>query len=138
MSKSLHGGYSGTHGSDDNHRNFADNLPELTKKYPLSPGGYFGTKGHGEARHIVSDDPLKTAMDFYSKATKGAKIKKPLGNDNPNSKPRAEYAIMKDNSRIQIRPISHSSDGSPAVDICIVRTGNVKKQKIHFVKGDNK
>lgn len=137
MSKALHGGFSGTHGTDSDIHNFADNLPKLTKKYPLSPAGYFGKPGKGDARLIESESPLKTAKDFYSMATNGAEARKPLLDKNKKPLPGSEIAIMKDKSRIQIRPVSHS-DGSPAVDICIVHSGMVKKQKIHFIKGEKK
>lgn len=44
---------------------------------------------------------------------------------------------MKDGTVITYREVSHSSNGSPAVDINISSvdsSGNIKTQKIHFVK----
>ena len=138
MSKSIHGGYSGTRGAADKHHDLADNLPQLTKAFPVSPEGYFGERGTGKARRISSDNPLETARDFYEKATEGAVQRGPMIQQNNGPVPRSEAAILKDGSRVQIREVSHS-DGTPAVEICIVRSGFVKPQKIHFIpKGGNK
>ena len=46
---------------------------------------------------------------------------------------------MKDGTIVSYREVS-SSDGSPAVEINIRKSdehGDIKYQKIHFVKGDN-
>jgi len=138
MSKGKHGGYSGTQGADDEHHDLADNLPQLTRVFPISPEGYFGKKGTGQVRRISSENPLETAHNFYEMATAGAVKRGPIIQQNNDIVPRSEMATLKDGSRIQIREVSHS-DGTPAVDICIVRSGFVKMQKIHFIpRGDNK
>ena len=97
-----------------------------------------GKSGIGsKVRQIESDDPLKTAHDFFNRATKGAIARGPLIDKNKNIViPHAEVAIMVGGGRIQIREYSHS-DGSPAIDIQMEIPGVVKRQKIHFtLKGD--
>lgn len=108
----------------------SDNLPELTRKYPLSENGYFGSASNrtsnSRVRQIASRNPLKTASDFYRHATTGAVSEKII--------PSGKTSFLRDGTVITLRKIS-SSDGSPAVDIKIMTSGTVKTHKIHFVKG---
>lgn len=126
MGKGEHGHFAGTHGGAPHH-NLTDNLPALTKRFPLSIGGYFGVKGSGKTsvRRIESNAPVTTAKEFFRLATnRGESMKvKPNG---------AIVMKMKDGTQISYRETS-SSDGSPAVDINIASPVRVKRQKIHFV-----
>lgn len=134
MGKGSHGHFQGTEGSASSTHTLNDNLPKLTKKYPLSKDGYFGTpasKKNNYVRHIASKDPLGTAKEFYKLATKNHKPETPI----PGGK--GNYAEMRDGTTITIRPVSSSPDKSPAIDIRRVSLGRVKEQKIHFIKDIN-
>ena len=134
MGKGTHGRFQGTAGSASSKHTLNDNLPKLTKKYPLSKDGYFGTpasKKDNYVRHIASKDPLGTAKEFYKLATKNHIKETPI----PGGK--GNYAKMHDGTTITIRPVSSSPDKSPAVDINIASPGRVNKQKIHFIKDTN-
>lgn len=127
MGKGEHGHFKGTYGSSPNH-NFADNLPSLTKLFPLSTGGYFGVKGGGKTsvRRIESTTPIATAKEFFRRATNGG--------ESIRYRPNGAIVVkLKDGTQITYRMTS-SSDGSPAVDINITCPGRVKRQKIHFVR----
>ena len=133
MGKGMHGRFQGTAGSASSAHTLNDNLPKLTKKYPLK-NGYFGTpasKKDNYVRHIASKDPLGTAKEFYRLATKNHETEIPI----PGGK--GKYAGMRDGTTITIRPVSSSPDKSPAVDINITSPGRVNKQKIHFIKDTN-
>lgn len=113
------------------HRSITENLPYLISKYEYH-NGYFGAKGRGRdfVRNIISADPIKTAQGFYDAAGKGG-IERLMING------RGRYSKMKDGSILSYRETS-SSDGSPVVEINIKGSyshGDLKYQKIHFVKG---
>ena len=134
MGKGSHGHFQGTAGSSSARHSLNDNLPKLTKKYPLSKDGYFGTpasKKDNFVRHIASKDPLETAREFYKLATQNHKTETPI----PGGK--GNVAKMRDGITITIRPVSSSPDKSPAIDIRRVPLGRVKGQKIHFIKDTN-
>ena len=125
----------GYKGNADHYHSITENLSNMKKAYPYS-NGYFGTQGDSKStkvRHIESEDPQKTAKNFYDKFTYGGKeepIYDKLGNENGTK------TSLADGSIISWRNVSHS-DGSPTVDINIERSsdsGGIKKQKIHFVK----
>ena len=121
----------GYKGDTGHHHSITENLPSLTSKYNYH-NGYFGDKGtsSGLVRNIKSDDPIKTARDFYDKAAHG-------GLEFEVSNGKGVFTKMLDGSIISFRKVS-SSDGSPAVDINIKKSSNhggIKQQKIHFVKG---
>ena len=132
MGKGSGSGFHGTPGGNGFHT-FSDNLADLTGKYPLSTGGYFGEpseRKNSSARIIQSESPLDTAWDFFQRASAGAERTTTDG-------PGKYRAHLKDETIIMIREVS-SSDGSPAVDIRIVSPHFVKTQKIHFTKGEPK
>ncbi len=133
MGKGSHGHFQGTAGSSSSAHTLNDNLPKLTKKYPLSQAGYFGPRGKrgNYVRIMKCKDPLGTAKDFYKLATHKSLSKENLDNTV------GQKAIMKDGTTITIRPVSSSTDRSPAVDINISSPGRVNKQKIHFIKDTN-
>lgn len=113
------------------HHSIKENLPSLTSRFDYN-NGYFGEKGYGRTfvRNISSDDPVKTAKEFYDKAACGG-IERPVANG------KGHYSKMKDGSILSYREVSFS-DGSPAVEINIKKSndhGGIKNQKIHFVKG---
>lgn len=121
----------GYKGDTGHHHSITENLPVLKANYDYH-GGYFGEKGLGRdfVRNIKSDDPVKMAKSFYDKAAHGG-IEKTMGNG------KGVYTKMKDGSILSYRKVS-SSDGSPAVEINIKQSndhGDIKYQKIHFVKG---
>ena len=130
MGKGSHGHFQGTAGSASSAHTLNDNLPKLTKKYPLK-NGYFGPRGSGRkyVRIMKCKDPLGTAKDFYKIATKNHETEIPI--------PGGKVAKMRDGTEITIRPVSSSPDKSPAVDINIASPGRVNKQKIHFIKDTN-
>ena len=104
----------------------------LKNDYKYS-GGYFGDPGVGRSfvRIIESADPLSAAKDFYDKISYGG-IEKTMNNR------KGVYTKMKDGTILSFRKTS-SSDGSPAVEINIKHStdhGDLKYQKIHFVKGE--
>ena len=81
-------------------------------------------------RNIKSSNPAKSAKDFYDKVAHGG-IEKQMSNG------KGVYTKMKDGSILSYREVS-ASDGSPAVEINIKQSndhGEIKYQKIHFVKG---
>lgn len=130
MGKGAHGRFHGTAGSSSSSNTLNDNLPKLTKKYPLK-NGYFGPRGSGRkfVRVMKCKDPLGTAKEFYKIATKNHETETPI--------PGGRVAKMRDGTEITIRPFSSSPDKSPAVDINIASPGQVNKQKIHFIKDTN-
>lgn len=120
-------GYKG--GAIDYH-SFSDNVPTLKEKHSFS-NGYFGEKGQGRnfTRNIASEDPVSAAKDFFDTAAYGGVVSK-MNNG------KGETVKMKDGTIISYREVS-SSDGSPAVDINVLKSTadlDVKYQKIHFIK----
>lgn len=107
------------------------NIPVLSNTFNYN-NGYFGKKGtSNKVRIISSDDPLKTAIDFYDKLCYGG-----LKEELPSGK--GWKVSMADGSIITFRPKS-SSDGSPAIDINLKDSnykGKLKSQKIHFTEGE--
>jgi hypothetical protein len=130
MGKAMHGRFQGTAGSSASSNTLNDNLPKLTKKYPLSKDGYFAPRGSGgnHVRVMKCKDPLGTAKEFYKIATHKSLSKENLDNTI------GQKAVLKDGTTITIRPVSSSLDKSPAIDIRRVSPGRVKEQKIHFIK----
>ena len=130
MGKGTHGHFQGTAGSASSAHTLNDNLPKLTKKYPLK-NGYFAPRGSGNnhVRIMKCKDPLGTAKEFYRLATKNQETETPI--------PGGIVAKLCDRTEITIRPVSSSPDKSPAVDINIASPGQVKGQKIHFIKDTN-
>lgn len=121
----------GYKGDTGHHHSISENIPTLKKEYKYQ-NGYFGDPGQGRnfVRNIKSNDPVKAAKDFYDKAAHGG-IEKQMSNG------KGVYTKMKDGSILSLRVVS-TSDGSPAVEINIKQStdhGDLKYQKIHFVKG---
>lgn len=122
----------GYKGDTGHYHSITENLGTLSSKYEYS-NGYFGEQGKGRSfvRNIRSEDPASTAKSFYDTAAHGG-IEKTMDNG------KGYVTKMKDGTILSYREVS-SSDGSPAVEINIRHSddhGDIKYQKIHFVKGD--
>jgi len=126
----------GYKGNAAHYHSIVENLPEMENSYPYQ-NGFFGTRGNskrGSIRHIGSDDPQRTAKEFYDKLTFGGK-EEPIYDRQGNEHGRK--TTLSDGSIISWRNVSHSPDKSPAVDINIERSSNsggIRQQKIHFIK----
>lgn len=111
-----------------------ENFESLISLFPFSKG-YFGEKGLSSSSHVrnlVSENPLKTAREFYDLAAYGG-YEEELTQG-------AWKTTMEDGTVFTMRQVSGSKDGSPAVDINIRRSRDnpgIKMQKIHFVKREN-
>ena len=122
-------------GNADHYHSLSENLPSLTSQYPLN-NGYFGDKGNSNnnsVRHIASDDPSATALDFYNTIAHGG-IESEIYDS--SGKVKGAKTSLADGTIITWRETSNS-DGSPAIDINIDRSNSssgLKTQKIHFVK----
>lgn len=121
----------GYKGDTGHHHSITENLSLLKSDYKYQ-NGYFGDPGQGRSfvRNIKSSNPAKSAKDFYDKVAHGG-IEKQMSNG------KGVYTKMKDGSILSYREVS-ASDGSPAVEINIKQSndhGEIKYQKIHFVKG---
>lgn len=132
MGKGVHGRFQGTAGSASSKHTLNDNLPKLTKKYPLK-NGYFAPRGKrgNFVRIMKCKDPLGTAKEFYKIATHKSLSKENLDNTV------GQKAVLKGGTTITFRAVSSSPDKSPVVDINITSPGQVKGQKIHFIKDTN-
>lgn len=120
----------GYKGDTGHHHSIGENMLLLKNEFNYN-NGYFGEKGQSRAfvRNIVSDDPLKTAKEFYDKVAHGG-IERTMDNG------KGVYTKMSDGTILSFREVS-SSDGSPAVEINISNStdhGDLKSQKIHFVR----
>ena len=124
-------------GGADHYHSVSENIPTVTKDYPLT-NGLFGERGKGKSstiRNIKSDDPRATAKDFYDKLGHGGIESKLYYKDGSE---KGLQVKMADGTVLNWRPVSSSSDKSPAVDITVETNddhGNIVTQKIHFVKG---
>lgn len=125
--------YTGTKykGGATHHHTISENISLVSSRYPLNDG-YFGDKGENSGkRHILSDDPVATARDFYDKIGYGG-VETNIPNKN------GFISKLKDGSVITWRETSNS-DGTPAVDINVKKStddGGIKYQKIHFMKNE--
>ena len=106
-------------------KSVSDNARNVAKRYSLSKNGYFGMKGKN-TRVFKSSDPLKESADFYKKISRGG-VERVL----PNGK--GVQTVFPDNSSVVYRVITKTLD-SPAVEIVVKTPGQIKSQKIHFIK----
>ena len=120
-------------GGATHYHSIGQNVMVTSQKYPMR-NGYFGVVSPStgsKTRNIVSHDNLGTAKDFYDRIANG-------GKEDVYNHGALRITRMHDDSVVTMRTISHS-DGTPVVEININRsnsTGGVKRQKIHFVLGD--
>ena len=106
----------------------------VTDKFGFQ-NGYFGKRGKGRksnTRNIPSKNPLQTAKDFFDTLVQDA-AREILKND--NGEPYGFRVDVADGSIIIFRPVSHSTDKSPAISIdtkgCRIEV-DIRVQKIHF------
>jgi hypothetical protein len=92
---------------------------------PLSPGGYFGSKGN--SRTVEVDNPKIFAKNFWTKLSAGGQISEP--------KKGVFIAKFQGNSLV-VYPPESSVKGSPVVEIKFTQShGNVHPDhKIHFIQ----
>ena len=105
-----------------------DNVKVMKKDYPYTKDGLFGKKGKN-ARIIATDTPEATSIDFYQKIGKGGYV-----DELPNGK--GTRVIFEDGTVVTHRIVTKTPN-SPAVDIKIVNSKLIRKQKIHFIKEDD-
>lgn len=124
----------GFKGDAGHYHSIRENLDTVKNAYGFN-NGYFGEPSSSNVknnrRNIVSNDPQSTAKEFYDKIAYG-------GKENKLENGKGYMTSLKDGTIITWRPLSSSSDGSPAVDINIIYSTDhcgIKQQKIHFVKG---
>lgn len=130
------GGYKGDTG---HYHSISENLFLMKEKFSYN-NGYFGERGNNKknnkVRRIESNDPSKTAKDFYDTLANGGK-EEPIF-DKKTGEEIGTKTVMADGSVVTWRETS-ISDGSPAVDINIELSsdsGGIKDQKIHFIRGE--
>ena len=124
----------GYKGNSKYYRSIGQNVLVASSKYQYEDGrfGVNSPSSGNKTRNISSTDPLSTAKDFYDTIAFGG-IEKIYDNGN------LKITQMADGSIITMRPVSHSPDGSPVVEINISgssHTGGIKQQKIHFIGGE--
>lgn len=123
MGAGFHGGFGETYGVN-RESSIDSNANSMISIYPLTKSGYFGEKGKN-CRIILTDSPQVTSIDFYNRLSKGGK-KIQLKNG------KGTMALLGDGTRIVHRLITKTKD-SPAIEITISSSSNIKNQKIHFV-----
>lgn len=123
-------------GGADHYHSISENISSVASDYNLHDG-LFGDRGKGSSRkirNISSDNPAVTAKDFYDKIAYGGIEQQLFKKD---GSPNGWTTRMADGSIINWRPVSSSSDQSPAIDIFVetkATNGAITTQKIHFVK----
>ena len=124
----------GFKGNSTYYRSVGQNILSTSSRFQYRDG-YFGTSSpHGGSytRNITAEDNMEAATDFYNRIAYGGKEK--IYSEN------MRITTMSDGTIITMRKRS-TSDGTPVVDINISKSrgsGGIKKQKIHFVKGEKK
>lgn len=118
-------GYSGHfHGTKGCKNRIDVNARLMSKKYPVTSNGYFGQPGKNSGiRVIYSNAPIETAQHFYRQISKGGKEEQLVNGH-------GKQTIFSDGTRVVMR--LYSKSGSPAVEIRIIKSGEIKSQKIHF------
>jgi hypothetical protein len=108
------------------------NLTRVEKEFGGIKNGYFGSPGStSRVRTISTDQPRKSAVQFFKLASQGARISHSRDGF-------VTVAHFPDGSAVSLRP-SSQSDGSPAIQIKPSKSsGAIKAQKIHFVKDEIK
>ena len=105
--------------------NYTSNAKETSQYYEMNKQGFFGKRSTGEkVWTIESDNPMETAMDFYSRISEGGRTGY-LGNHHGIT------SSLGDKTRITFRPYP-KTEGSPSVEIKL--TYENLRQKIHFIK----
>ena len=119
-------------GDTGHYHTILENIPAAAAKFEYRDG-YFGKSspdGKTKNRNIASDDPVKTAKEFYNAIANGG-IEEPMANG------KGVVTVLADGTAISYRKVSSSPDRSSVVEINIsdsTDTGGVKTQKIHFIQ----
>ena len=104
---------------------YTSNAKKTAQYYETNKKGFFGKRSTGEkVWTIESDNPMETAMDFYSRISDGG-VTDYLGNHHGIT------SFLGDKTRITFRPYP-KTEGSPSVEIKL--TYENLRQKIHFIK----
>ncbi len=110
---------------------FSKNVERLGQKYPRNHEGRFGVpgrKGSEERRHLVSDTPLTSAIEFFNKLR--------ISSEGLVTIPGGWTASFGKQITVTFRPKS-TSDGSPAIDIKN-QGQSPDNYKIHFVTPESR
>ena len=108
---------------------YTSNAKKTAQYYETNKKGFFGKRSTGEkVWTIESDNPMETAMDFYSRISDGG-VTDYLGNHH------GIETKLRDGSKTYFRPYP-KSEGSPAVEIKLPHEDF--KRKIHFIKRKTK
>ena len=120
-------------GGTNHHRSLRENFSNLSSN-PLfvRNGNHFGVAGKGGASvtTIKSDNPLKTAQEFFDKIGHGGQFMV----DSKTNRYTYNRVQLKDGTIINYRVYSKS--GSPAVDINVDSSNDncgLRTHKIHFI-----
>lgn len=104
---------------------YAQNLASTAQHFEMNPNGLFGKPGSSSnIRVIESDNPMNSAMSFYSELSEGGDCFY-----TPNR--HGVVTSLRDGKNILFRPYP-TTEGSPAVEIRI-QTGKLL-QKYHFIQ----
>jgi len=91
---------------------YSQNLANTAQHFEMNEQGLFGKPGEGKnVRLIESDNPMQSAMSFYSELSEGG-----LCSYTPNH--HGVISILDDGKSVLFRPYS-TTEGSPAVEIRI-------------------
>ena len=105
--------------------NYQSNAKKTSQYYETNKQEFFGKRSSGEkVWTIESDNPMETAMDFYSRISEGG-VTDYLDNHH------GIETLLGDGSKTYFRPYP-KSEGSPAVEIKL--SNENFKRKIHFIK----
>lgn len=121
-------------GKTPNHHSLRDNLPILESNPSFQRNGnHYGqaSKNGASVTTIKSDNPLKTAQEFFDKIALGGLFM----NNSSTGQLDQNLVYMNDGTIIYYRVTSKS--GSPAVTINIKNSSDncgLRSHKIHFIK----
>lgn len=104
---------------------YAQNLANTAQHFEMNENGLFGKKGIGKkVRVIETDNPMKSAMNFYSEISEGG-LNQYVENHH------GIKAFLSDGVDVLFRPYPKTV-GSPAVEVKLSLGELI--QKIHFVQ----
>ena len=104
---------------------YSQNEVVISQHFKVNEQGLFGTRSkNGSVRIIESNEPMRTAMEFYSEISKGGKTSYLANHHGIATKLKGDFEVY-------FRPYP-KSEGSPVVEIKNIVDGFA--QKIHFIK----
>lgn len=96
-----------------------DNISRWSKKWPLDAEGRFGKRRTDDVSEIITDDPHRTARQFFEALGRGGKYEQRSGGKYGT----VELLMFDDRSHVSYRPETGSSrklrEDNPAVGIFI-------------------